>query len=505
MDELFPPLWPIRPLPLHDELLTSWLVRLAQAYGLTPHSFCSRVFGKGISVWNRDFDRFAPVTAISTIAAGTGQAEIRVFDMTLRPYLDGQIAFVANEGGIARWILPMGIYHRTRTRYAQLYCPRCLAEDKVPYYRRCWRLAFYTICDRHDILIRDQCPACASPVMFHRSATDLKHCHRCDHDLSRSAAYSPPIGDIHAYLALRALCTYHDLGWAFLGKETFHYSHLLLDALHSVCSLLIGRHGKALFTIATQKAGFPDSRHPRSQAAFECYPLIERHYVLLTALWLLMDWPQRFIDACRGAGLTESRIVEKEEALPWWFYEAVHDELNKTPYAPQANEVENAASFLRKTERRVTRSSVSALMGVRGSRAIEQALRSQKPAWPVSPEDYEHLIALACRKVASLPRRSLERNLTERDLLILRLMQITRKSPRQILVLTVAELGAVPLRDVESKKLLQRYLNQIRPALMSPRRPTDSAFPGLRSGGIQVKSFGVRLAKLRGFGVTPGN
>src|SRR5712691_13362894 len=32
--------WPLHPLPLDDELLSSWIARLARAYHLDAHTFC---------------------------------------------------------------------------------------------------------------------------------------------------------------------------------------------------------------------------------------------------------------------------------------------------------------------------------------------------------------------------------------------------------------------------------------------------------------------------------
>lgn len=38
-------LWPIRYKPYRDELLTSWLIRLAWGHGLKVQTFCNLVFG----------------------------------------------------------------------------------------------------------------------------------------------------------------------------------------------------------------------------------------------------------------------------------------------------------------------------------------------------------------------------------------------------------------------------------------------------------------------------
>jgi len=44
-------LWPIRYKPLPDELLSSWLVRLAHGHGLKVQTFCNLIFGNRRQVW----------------------------------------------------------------------------------------------------------------------------------------------------------------------------------------------------------------------------------------------------------------------------------------------------------------------------------------------------------------------------------------------------------------------------------------------------------------------
>jgi hypothetical protein len=40
--------------------------------------------------------------------------------------------------------------------------PACLNEGA--YFRRCWRLEFFLLCDIHGVLLHDSCPACRGLV-----------------------------------------------------------------------------------------------------------------------------------------------------------------------------------------------------------------------------------------------------------------------------------------------------------------------------------------------------
>src|SRR5918911_766517 len=137
--------WPAHVKPRRDELLSSWLVRLAAAHALKLHTFCALVWTRRKQIWNRDIEKCADDSILSLLAEKTATPPDKVTRTTLSDY-QGRLYERHNPYGNTRWIMPVGIYHRTRRRYGLQFCPRCLAEDKEPYYRRAWRLAFVTFC-----------------------------------------------------------------------------------------------------------------------------------------------------------------------------------------------------------------------------------------------------------------------------------------------------------------------------------------------------------------------
>ncbi len=164
---------PIHPQPYADEVLTHWFTRLAHSNGMKVQTLADRLFGYPSSFWARDQDKFADPKILESIARSTGKDVDDVLQMTLRPYGDYLYA-KHNHLGNTKWILPLGIYHRIH-RHGMQYCPMCLRSD-TPYFRKFWRLSFYVECDIHQILMRDTCPECHSPVAFHRA--ELGHRHR---------------------------------------------------------------------------------------------------------------------------------------------------------------------------------------------------------------------------------------------------------------------------------------------------------------------------------------
>lgn len=320
---------PVHPHPLPDELLSHWFMRLAHANGLKVQSLANYAFGSQSSFWSRDQDKLASPSVIERLSELTGQEPDDIRAHTLAAY-EGTLYCSHNPFGNTRWILPLGVFHRTRRRFGQLYCPLCLATDRVPYFRRRWRLACYTICDRHGTMMRDCCNVCGSSVAFHRRELGRRNernfnpipiCHNCGSDLSRDPAYGPPSGDIHALIALRSYLTFHDLGWTFCGSEVFQYEHLFTDALYRLCNFLAVTRGRRLLEAVEQEIHGKslEALTPTQPREIEFRPLVDRHRLLEAAIWLLLEWPNRFAKTLKLAKATPSFLLLGKQKAPYWF------------------------------------------------------------------------------------------------------------------------------------------------------------------------------------------
>ena len=65
-------IWPIHPHPRPDELLSSWMVRLAHANRYKVHDFYALYFGRERQIWNRDIDHLAPDWLLNGLSFHTG-------------------------------------------------------------------------------------------------------------------------------------------------------------------------------------------------------------------------------------------------------------------------------------------------------------------------------------------------------------------------------------------------------------------------------------------------
>lgn len=78
-----------------------------------------------------------------------------------------------------------------RTHNGLMYCPKCLKEDGISYWRKKWRYFFYTACPKHKIFLTDRCWHCYNPIKLLRTdlTKGIKYCHNCGADLSLTETY----------------------------------------------------------------------------------------------------------------------------------------------------------------------------------------------------------------------------------------------------------------------------------------------------------------------------
>jgi len=360
-------LWPVHIKPLEDELLSSWLVRLARAHGLRLHTFCDLAW-RHKPIWNRDIDKSADEEILRVLSEKTATPIERVRQTTLAAY-EGWLYEKHNPYGNTKWIMPVGVYHRMRKRPGLQYCPMCLREDEDPYFRRRWRLAFVTLCEKHGRLLLDRCPRCKSPVNFHRNQIDKKSitlCFRCGKDLRE--APQPSDIRVRAQVGQQVflLKTLSD-GWVMIPGSGPVYSHFYFDVLHQLMRLLAGGERSVPLRLVTSvsvrwKADEP--RFTQNDNEIETLGPRGRCILLSRGMWLLVDWPPRLVGVGRKHGIWSSALLRDMDRPPFWYWRVIHEQLYEPSYSPSDLEVEAAVSYTRKLGKVPRERIVSRLLGV---------------------------------------------------------------------------------------------------------------------------------------------
>lgn len=192
-------------LALADETLGSFLTRWAWNQGEAPAAFTHRL-GLGYFVWRQDLDRGLSPAMLSTVAGAAGVEVRTIQEMTYRMWLT-QACVPVRMGGYQAWLAPIGLYHRRRMRFGQLFCPLCLKEDAQRHLHLGWRFSFSWICTKHRVSLMDSCPCCGMPFAPYRDdALMLGRCDRCAFPL-----YSSKPASCSAYQT--ALQEYVDVLW----------------------------------------------------------------------------------------------------------------------------------------------------------------------------------------------------------------------------------------------------------------------------------------------------
>jgi hypothetical protein len=376
-------LWPAHLKPEQDELLSSWLVRLSMAHGQKLHTFCSLAW-PGKAIWNRDIDKSADAKIVNTLSNKTATSITKVFATTLAAY-EGVLYEKHNHFGPTAWLMPVGIYHRTRIQYGLQYCPHCLAEDGQPYFRRKWRLAFMVICERHHTLLHDRCEQCGLAINFHRdelgnfgkfAPNSMIYCYACGFDLRLTQVGKSSSCVMAAEIEFTAkLLQIITNGVAEVTHTMSTYSHLYFTVLRQLMKIMGMRSKKVdkLRKAISETYGAEDyTPEGERQPDVQEQSIQKRRQLLSLTRCLLEEWPDRFIALSQEHGLwsstwlrhLESGSRERSQAAPFWFLEVVHEHLTQTRYCPSTEEIRAASDYLLRKGAVLNKSSVSRLLGI---------------------------------------------------------------------------------------------------------------------------------------------
>lgn len=326
-------LWPIRYKPFPDELLSSWLMRIAHGHGLKVQTFCNLIFGNRYQVWNRDIDRLGPEWLIDTLVECTGTSLETALGTTLRGY-EGQLYRRFRTSGALQWIQTLHMYHRKWKGYGIQFCPACLREGEQIYYRRIWRVSFYTVCVQHRCMMLDRCPECGSGISFHRTdvgqyqleelAGVLVKCHQCGFDLSQAEASSVLVYDDASFAFHMNLCTRLHRG------EPQDID--LLDVLHHLSMLLLGEHrGLRLQAYICELLDMAPIPIPQRRTSIESLSLAERHHLMLLIGWIMQDLEERLNQARYAKAVRYLHLVRDFSDPPQWYWKIVDGMERKRP------------------------------------------------------------------------------------------------------------------------------------------------------------------------------
>ncbi|WP_429001191.1 TniQ family protein [Stenotrophomonas maltophilia] len=218
-----------------DELLSSYLARIAIDYGISSHKLMA-LHAPGFQVWTRDVDVCASEALLERLTYPSGRSLQMLNGLTLGEWNAVTRRTCDPPQGVYHWINSMGVYHRTRLRHGLTFCPECLEENGA--YLRQWRLSFWTVCPLHQRVLQDACPYCGAVVQPHRHGFDLRRCWYCNRFLTTSTTAAMRALPLQSFLFRCLMDPSNEVefnGHCCSGAEVLWGSDVLLQSLKPVC------------------------------------------------------------------------------------------------------------------------------------------------------------------------------------------------------------------------------------------------------------------------------
>lgn len=371
-------LWLVRDKPRYDELMSSWIVRLAHLQRIKLESFCYRSWGRGAQIMTGDTDLYPHEVVIRKLALHTGASIEQVQATTFQPFAGMLFADIPSNG-LTQWVTYFGSRKVLPRAQGLSFCPLCLAKDDEPYCRRIWRTAFATVCSVHKVRLLQNCPHCEAPFVIHRwdkglkhavSGNPITHCQSCRKNRVIGCRVdlvdSNPLSEFQ-WILERALLR----GWVNVaGRPTDAY--LFFSGLAMLSKMLLDRRRSDRVRAELSRQGFLETlcRHPTKRTRFECLDLELRHEIMQVLAWFFLEWPARFIEVCNVARFSSSYLFNQATGpvrdIPFWLWEPVHFSLDRTWYAPSDDEIDAVVAHLKRSGKRLRKIDVARTLGVSG-------------------------------------------------------------------------------------------------------------------------------------------
>jgi hypothetical protein len=305
-------LLPWHPRRLNDEILSSWMLRIAA--DLSVRRLCGWL-GDDQPVRALDDSMAHTDPLIDSIAEAVGVEKEQVIEC-LPSSLHGLSRTPVYRPGRAS-PMPWRLWQGTANgKVGNQYCPACLQE--TGHHQLPWTIAIYTCCLRHNCFLRESCPHCGKPFRgasrflnldFVNPARDLQRCAYCNRSV---ANYAP---SERADKKTLRLC--HVLG-SLVGKSSCeNFFGVLARLLYVMCRpSALGEDLRSQMLPASHQI---TSRHTSGTPMnFEYLDVKSRAYMLQAVVSLFADWPDYLIETLRSTNRLHHHLHLFKD-LPSWY------------------------------------------------------------------------------------------------------------------------------------------------------------------------------------------
>lgn len=370
----------IRGEPFTGESLSSYRQRIwmRNGYRLFP------VFRPELRRTDPDLQSRSQVFDAVAQQLGQGNDMVAALSLRAHPLLSAQNP--ASRSNFPRWVVLLQ-YARSGIGAGSMFCPTCLLHCEEPYFRAAWRLSVNLTCHLHQVQMLDRCPACSFPAWPYAAASgsgffskqlDLDQCPRCLFRLRESPSTREDGSELLACSEVVAS-----------GKSSWSSGPLKAMPIHEYFGGLRATMNVALKTRSRRKVmgsqafgGVVDELNQKGieRTSFDRLDVRYRRK-LMSSAWPLMDnWPNRFLEFARHAGLTAVDFSEERDTAPSWFMQAVDNHLGQPGRSVTPARVEMAIQLLSHQGRPVNAEAVGRMVGSREAKAVQARLGKRSAA-----------------------------------------------------------------------------------------------------------------------------
>lgn len=299
----------LTPIPFQDELLSSWLVRTAYAHHTHPHTFMKLHLGlcnQSVSINN--FDAIISEDHIKLLLYKTHQ-QVDIFRMSLQSY-NGYLQESIITNGLNKFLCNLR------------FCPICLREDKIIYFRKNWKVVFNTICIKHKCFLLDSCPQCdrlISITKMYKNKLSVKYCYNCGFDLSKSRKI--PIPKNTRLISVLKLNSVLEQGY-ILFKSKLIYSFVFFDTIVQLSKIILRYQKKLNLSIDLNKV--IKSSNSYKPIYFQV-SIKKQHLLFNTVMSLFESYPYRFKQYIKKNKLSHWKITKDMKYISFWFEELINN------------------------------------------------------------------------------------------------------------------------------------------------------------------------------------
>jgi transcription elongation factor Elf1 len=323
-------LLPAHPKPLPNEVLSSWFARVAEANAVKQHTLAAMRLGATKPPWSWSLDLKGGEWFLQKLCEATGTALANGEKTTLFDY-SGVVFPQRQQGGRVPWVLPTRVPLSNFLTEGIQFCPTCLSEGALPYFRRQWRLAFFTYCPVHNELMFEACPSCGAPIAYHRhdcsveieNAGSIANCYMCGVDYRAFRSQAPEKS------APEVVELYNDILMEFQNNHIARFDLNFFRCLHQLCMVMTSRRNEGkLREFIYSRSGLSSRPITNNMSPFSWRGLTTRHHVITLALWLMLKPLENIKSAWKAGAVRYASLVRDMDSPPGW-YDRITCSLNR--------------------------------------------------------------------------------------------------------------------------------------------------------------------------------